>query len=52
MSCDICGSSSCTESFHSLEEQKKYEKVTEAFRIAREMRDEIRLSESDEEESE
>ena len=25
MACRICGRSSCTESFHSLEEQDKYE---------------------------
>ena len=42
MSCDICGRSSCTESFHSLEEQEQYEKVIEAFERARELRAQVR----------
>ncbi len=42
MSCDICGRSSCCNSFHSLAEQEKYEKVIELFDKARELREEIR----------
>jgi hypothetical protein len=42
MSCDICGRGGCTESFHSLEEQARYEKVIAAFERAREMRAEVR----------
>lgn len=42
MSCDICGRGSCTESFHSLEEQERYEKVIEAFEKARELRAQVR----------
>ena len=38
MSCDICGRSSCCNSFHSLEEQEKYSKAIEAFDRAREIR--------------
>ena len=40
--CDICGRGSCCESFHSLEEQKRYEKVIEAFDRARELRQQVR----------
>ena len=40
--CDICGRGSCCESFHSLEEQKRYEKVIEAFDKARELRQMVR----------
>lgn len=50
MSCDICGRSSCTESFHSIEEQKRYEKVCEAFERARQMRQQVR-DQIDEEET-
>lgn len=42
MACDICGRGSCTESFHSLEEQERYEKVIEAFEKARELRAQLR----------
>lgn len=42
MSCDICGRGSCSESFHSLEEQERYEKVIEAFEKARELRAKVR----------
>lgn len=42
MSCDICGRGSCTESFHSMEEQERYEKVIEAFNKARALRDKVR----------
>jgi transcription elongation factor Elf1 len=42
MSCDICGSSSCVSSFHSFEEQERYEKVIEAFDHARSLREQIR----------
>lgn len=40
--CDICGSSSCANWMHSLEEQERYEKVIEAFEKARELREEVR----------
>jgi epoxyqueuosine reductase QueG len=40
--CDICGKSSCCNSFHSLEEQEKFEPVIELFEKARELRKEIR----------
>ena len=42
MACDICGRGNCTESFHSLEEQERYEKVIEAFEKARDMRAQVR----------
>lgn len=42
MSCDICGRGNCIESFHSAEEQRRYEKVIEAFDRARELRREVR----------
>ena len=40
--CDICGRGSCCESFHSMEEQQRYEKVIEAFDKARELRQMVR----------
>jgi transcription elongation factor Elf1 len=46
--CDICGRSSCTESFHSLEEQERYSKVIEAFERARELRAQLRQEIQDE----
>ena len=48
MSCDICGSGSCCNSFHSLEEQERYEKVTEAFDHARELREQIHIEDEEE----
>lgn len=51
MSCDICGRSSCTSSFHSMEEQECYEKIIEAFEKARELRARVR-NEIDAEEEE
>ncbi len=39
--CDICGRPSCCESFHSLEEQERYEKVVDAFDSARELREQV-----------
>ncbi len=51
MSCDICGRGSCRESFHSLEEQERFEKVIEAFEKARALRAKVR-AEIEEEESE
>lgn len=51
MACDICGRGSCTESFHSLEEQERYATVIEAFEKARELREKVR-AELEEEESE
>lgn len=41
MSCDICARESCCPSFHSFEDQKRFEKVIEAFDQAREMRTEL-----------
>ena len=38
MSCDICAKESCCPLFHSFEDQKRFEKVIEAFDKAREMR--------------
>ncbi|MHA2066477.1 MAG: hypothetical protein ACXABY_19065 [Candidatus Thorarchaeota archaeon] len=35
MSCEICGSSSCTESFHSIEEQIAHEKGVPLELVAR-----------------
>lgn len=52
MSCDICGRGSCCASFHSLEEQGRYEKVIEAFDRARELRSEVRRQEAEEVNSE
>lgn len=49
MSCDICGRGSCCPSFHSIEEQKKYEDVIELFDKARDLRDKIRAEEDEEE---
>ncbi len=49
MACDICGRDSCCNSFHSLEEQEKYEKVIELFDKARELRNEIKNSVEEEE---
>lgn len=46
--CDICGRSSCCPSFHSLEEQERYEEVIELFDKARELRDRIRNEEQEE----
>lgn len=40
--CDICGRSSCYNSFHSLEEQERYGKVIEAFDMARDLRRQVR----------
>ena len=51
MSCDICGRGSCTQSFHSLWEQERYEKVIELFEQARSLRDELRDMDAPEEES-
>ena len=51
MSCDICGRGSCSELFHSLEEQKKYEAVIELFDKARDLRDKIRAEEEEKEEA-
>ena len=41
MSCDICGRGSCCSMFHSGEEQRRFEKVIEAFDRAREMRAQV-----------
>lgn len=50
MSCDICGRGSCAPSFHSHEEQERYEEVIEAFDKARELRTKVRDEIRDEEE--
>mgnify|MGYP001213333085 FL=1 len=49
MSCDICGGSSCANYFHSTDEQERYAKVIELFERAREERDRVKNSETDEE---
>lgn len=41
MSCDICGRGSCCPMFHSGEEQRRFEKVIEAFDKARELRQQV-----------
>jgi len=41
MSCDICGRGSCTPMFHSADEQRRFEKVIEAFDKARELRAQV-----------
>jgi hypothetical protein len=41
MSCDICGRGSCTPMFHSSDEQRRFEKVIEAFERARELRAQV-----------
>lgn len=48
MSCDICGSSSCCASFHTIEEQERYSAVIDLFDKAREAR--RLLQEQDDEE--
>lgn len=52
MSCVICGRNSCSESFHSLEEQERYEKVIDAFERARELRAQVRAEIEAEEQAE
>lgn len=42
MACDICGRSACCSSFHSIEEQERFEKVIAAFDKARELRQKVR----------
>ena len=49
MSCDICGRRNCSRVFHSIAEQNKYEKVTEAFDKARELREQVRSEPDDDE---
>lgn len=46
MSCDICGSSACTTSFHSLEEQELYADVIATFDKARELREQVRVEDA------
>lgn len=48
MSCDICGRGSCTPCFHSGDEQRRFEKVIEAFDKARELRQAVREELDDE----
>ena len=52
MACDICGRGNCTASFHSLEEQERYEKVIDAFEKARELRAQVRAELEAEEDEE
>ncbi len=47
MACDICGRGNCSASFHSIEEQNRYEKVIEAFKKARELREQVRSEPDD-----
>lgn len=42
MACLICDRSSCTESFHSSEEQERFAPAIELFEKARELRAQIR----------
>jgi hypothetical protein len=49
MSCDICGRGSCCASFHSLDEQARYEKVIAAFDRARELRTKVKTEAFEEE---
>jgi len=42
--CDICGKASCCVSFHPVDEQERFSDVIAAFETAREMRDAIRDS--------
>jgi hypothetical protein len=49
MSCDICGRGFCAPSFHSLEEQERFEKVIELFDKARALREEL-INDTDSEE--
>ena len=49
MACDICGRGSCASWMHSEEEQNKYEKVITLFEKARELRQEVRDAEEQEE---
>lgn len=44
MSCDICGRGACSVTFHSHDEQNRYEKVIELFDRAREERQKVRDS--------
>jgi hypothetical protein len=41
MSCRICGRNSCTESFHSLEEQEKYEEQNGKLVKKEEVKEEV-----------
>ena len=52
MSCYICGRGSCVPSFHSLDEQRLFERAEEAYERFIEIRDECRqeLEDLDEEE--
>lgn len=45
--CDICGRGSCANWMHSSDEQKRYEKVIDAFDRARALREEVRADESE-----
>ena len=40
--CDICGRGSCASWMHSSKEQKRYEKVIDAFEKARDLREQVR----------
>lgn len=47
--CDICGRGSCANWMHSAEQQRRYEKVIDAFDRARELREQVRADEAAEE---
>lgn len=46
--CDICGRGACAAWMHPEDEQKRYEKVIEAFERARDLRDAVRESDAEE----
>lgn len=47
--CDICGRNSCANWMHSEDEQKRFEKVIDAFDRARELREAVRNEDAEEE---
>lgn len=48
MACDICGGGACANWMHSAEEQARFEDVIDAFDKARELRDQVRNEEVEE----
>ena len=49
--CDICGRGSCAAWMHSAEEQERYADVIEAFDRARDLRDQIRAEDIDDQDN-
>jgi hypothetical protein len=47
MSCDICGRGACANWMHSEDQQRRYEKVIDAFDRARQLREEVREAETE-----